>query len=362
MSAPTIAPTSAHTSAQTHASPAFAEIDRPFARITEVADGIIRFDTPVPFRGLRQVNVWLIRDGDGWTQVDCGYGEPRVQEALEEAWRTVLGGKSVTRLIVTHFHPDHSGNCRYISERWNVRPHMTQLEWMCANLAVKDSFTDDIASRARFYARNGAAPEKVAQFDAEVLPYSDGVALPEAARRIADRGTLQIGGDDWHILTGGGHSPDLAGLYCPKRKVYISGDQLLPKITTNVSVWQVEPEADPLGEFMASLERMEERVGADFLVLPSHGDPFQGPNDRIAVLREHHHARLDTVREAIRAHGGTASAGDCLAAMFSRPLDGHQLGFAMGEAIAHLNHLVVLGEAERLVGTDGITRFRLRDR
>src|ERR1700754_5320150 len=105
---------------------------------TEVADGIFWISTPVPFVGLKQVNLWLVRDGDGWTMIDCGYGRPLVREHIEDVWANVLGGRPITRLIVTHFHPDHAGNSGWIAARWGLRPLMSQAEWMTANLARQD--------------------------------------------------------------------------------------------------------------------------------------------------------------------------------------------------------------------------------
>lgn len=315
--------------------------------VSEVADGIVRIDLPVPFRGLRQVNMWLLRDGDGWTMVDCGYGDPLVRVLLESAWADVLGGRPVTRLFVTHFHPDHIGNCRFVCERWGILPTMTQLEWMSANLAVGDGYTDDIQARTAFYRRHGLDETRLARFVSEVVPYSEGVAIPGAYRRIDHGSTLRIGGDDWHVLTGGGHSPDLAGLFSPARQIYIAGDQVLPKITTNVSVWPVEPESDPLAEFIASLARIETAITGAVTVLPSHGEPFKGLHQRIAALRQHHHHRLTLLLTFIIAQPGPTTAGECLDHLFRGQLDGHQLGFAMGEAIAHFNHLANLGKIKR---------------
>ena len=122
---------------------------------TEVADGIFWVSTPVPFVGLKQVNLWLIRDGDGWTMVDCSYGSAMVRELIEAVWAKVLGGRPITQLVVTHFHPDHAGGSGWIAEKWGLRPRMSHIEWLTANLAVLNRNTDHVQSRGTFYRRHG---------------------------------------------------------------------------------------------------------------------------------------------------------------------------------------------------------------
>lgn len=322
----------------------------------EIDDGLIRINLPVPFRGLRQVNLWLLRDGDGWTMIDCGWGDEETRAILETVWRDALGGRPVTRLIVTHFHPDHMGNCRWICDRWSIRPQMTQIEWMAANLALRGLYSDDVDFRVRFFVRNGIEPELLDVFRNGTILYHLGVEIPDDYTRLRDGDTVVIDGSRWRVLTGAGHSPDLATLYDSRRRLYIAGDQLLPQITSNVSVWPSEPCATPLGDFLSSLDRISGEVSDEAVVLPSHREPFRGPGARAREIQAHHEQRLNVLRALLRERG-SVTAGESLPVLFRPNLDGHQISFAMGEALAHLNHLVQLGEIRRIESRDGLIRF-----
>jgi glyoxylase-like metal-dependent hydrolase (beta-lactamase superfamily II) len=325
--------------------------------VVEVADGILWLSTPLPFAGLRQINLWLLADGDGWTMVDCGYGNAPARAVIEAIWASALGGKPITRLVITHFHPDHAGNSAWIAQRWNLLPYMTQGEWFAANIALRDDRETQIERRVAFFRAHGLDPTRIEVFRTGAVLYSAGVELPPAFSRIAAGDVLTIGGESWEILIGEGHSPEHAALYCPARKILISGDQILPTITTNISVWPTEPEGDPLGLFLASGARFARRLDRATLILPSHRRPFRNVHARLAQLAHHHEERLDLI---LRATGTETTAADLISVLFSRALDGHQMGFAMGEAIAHLNHLVTRGVMERVRDASGIIRYRKR--
>jgi len=321
---------------------------------TEVADGIFWVSTPVPFVGLKQVNLWLIRDGDGWTMIDCSYGGSTQRELIETVWARVLGGRPITRLIVTHFHPDHAGGSGWIASKWGLRPRMTQGEWLTANLAVMNRHTDHVQSRGAFYRRHGLDEGRVQRFLSGVVLYSDGVTLPPNYKRIRGDDLIPIGRDRWRVIIGEGHSPEHVSLYCAERKILIAGDQILPTITTNVSTWQVEPELDAVGVFLRTCKTFLDVLHPDTLILPSHRRPFRNVQHRLRQLAVHHAARLNVILD--RAVTETC-AGDLIDVMFTPGLDGHQIGFAMGEAIAHLNHLVTLGHMQ-LIETPASARYR----
>jgi glyoxylase-like metal-dependent hydrolase (beta-lactamase superfamily II) len=330
----------------------------PSGRAFEVAEGVHWVSTPVPFVGLKQVNVWLLRDGDGWTMIDCGYGRDEVRALIEQAWEAVLQGRPVTRLIVTHNHPDHAGNMRWICERWSLRPWMSLGEWQLANLAVLDRDSDNMQQRREFYRRHGLDDARITQFLTEVLPYRAGVQLAPSFRRLCDGDIVKIGGDGWRVITGGGHSPEHVSLYCAERRILIAGDQILPAITTNVSTWPSEPEFDAVGAFLRSCKRFLDILDPDTLILPSHRKPFLNVQHRLRELARHHAARLNLILDN---SGREASAGALIDVLFKPGLDGHQLGFAMGEAIAHLNHLVVLGRMQMLEDKTSVRYHRISD-
>jgi glyoxylase-like metal-dependent hydrolase (beta-lactamase superfamily II) len=320
----------------------------------EVADGIFWMSTPVPFVGLKQVNVWLIRDGDGFTMIDCGYGKPDVKQAIAAGWDQVLGGAPLRRLIVTHFHPDHAGNSGWICEKWGLRPRMSHGEWLTANLAVLNRNTDNLHARASFYLKHGLDNARAESFIRGAVLYSDGVTLPPDHKRLRRGDILVIGEDRWKVIIGEGHSPEHVSLYCAARKILIAGDQLLPNITTNVSTWQVEPEFDAVGAFLATCKLFKNELHPDTHVLPSHRRPFRGVRHLLHTLDEHHAMRLNLILEGT---GRETCGGELLDLLFLPGLDGHQVGFAMGESIAHLNHLVEIGFME-LIETKTQAKYR----
>ena len=338
------------TSAVPHA-PATDGIAFPFAdypaagTATEVAEGIFWISTTVPFVALKQVNLWLLRDGLGWTMIDCGYGKPDVREQLMQTWSSVLGGRPVTRLIVTHFHPDHAGNSGFIADHWNLRPLMSQGEWFTANLAHADKDTDAIKPREDFYRRHGLSEAQIATFTEEVILYKDGVTLPHDYKRLRNGDVVSIGNDRWQVVIGEGHSPEHVSLYCAERRILIAGDQILPAITTNVSTWPGEPEFDAVGAFLATCKKFLDLLAPDTLILPSHRKPFFNVRRRLHDLAEHHADRLNLI---LAGAGRETSAGELIDVLFRSGLDGHQIGFAMGEIIAHLNHLVALGHMQMI--------------
>jgi len=179
--------------------------------------------------------------------------------------------------------------------------------------------------------------------------------VPEAYTRLQYGQQFAIGDVRWRVITGFGHSPEHASLYSEALNVLVSGDMVLPRISTNVSVFAVEPEGNPLQQYLDSLGKFA-GLPEDVLVLPSHGKPFRGLHTRIEQLRQHHLARLAEVLEACRA---PQSAVDIVPIMFRRQLDAHQLSFALGEALAHLHKLWNDGMLKRVTGVDGIIRFQL---
>ena len=260
----------------------------------------------------------------------------------------------ITFLIVTHFHPDHAGNSGWICERWNLRPWMTQAEWLTAQLAAQDRRAGDPAQRMSFYAGHGLSEADQTRMRERGSRYGDGVRLPNSFRRMVDGERIRIGAHDWEVIVGRGHSPEHASLHCPALGLFIAGDQLLPEITTNVSVWPDEPDADSLGQFIDSLQHFARVLPAQTLVLPAHRRPFRGVQARVAQILHHHRERLDQLLSVAQA--APVSVGELLRHLFRGDLDGHQLVFAMGEALAHVNYLEQRGALRRRV-EDGFTRY-----
>ena len=324
----------------------------------KVADGVYWLVTTLPFR-LAAINLWLIDDGDGWTMVDCGFPLPDVRAQIERVWADFLDGRPVHRLIVTHHHPDHLGNCRWICDRWGIVPHITAPEYARGGWFMDRSWEKDRAAFVRFYEQHGLSGTQGAEVRTNWTRYRDHFTpLPPTYHPLEDGQSLAMGGRSWTVMVGHGHSPAQALLHCPEAGLLISGDQILPAISPNVSVFHDAPADDPLSGFLASNRRIAAQCAPDILVLPSHRLPFRGLHVRVAELEDHHRDRLAQLAPVIAA--APRSAMDVLPTLFrTDKLDGHQLGFALGEAVAHLNHLLVQGGAV-LDEREGLIRYRAR--
>ncbi len=323
----------------------------------EVAPGVHWLRMPLPFK-LDHINLWLLDDGEGWTAVDTGINTGEVKDA----WRLVAGrlfaGKPLKRIVVTHFHPDHLGLAGWLAEAHEAPLWMPLAEWTHGRMLSMDT-ADTIGEEfLAFYRRAGFDEDQIEVARGRLGRYGKAVSkIPTSFRRIAEGEVIDIGGRDWRVVVGTGHAPEHACLYCRELNVLISGDQVLPRISPNVSVWPQEPDADPLRLFLQSL-RTFHSLPEDVLVLPSHDWPFRGLHGRLDDLAYHHRERLD---ETLAACARPAAATEVLKRLFSRPLDDHQLFFAIGETLAHLHRLLGEGALERRLGSDGVYRFGRAD-
>jgi glyoxylase-like metal-dependent hydrolase (beta-lactamase superfamily II) len=320
----------------------------------EVAPGVFWLRMALPF-ALDHINLWLLRDGDGWTIVDCGIGNDATRDNWEQIIRTRIGDQPVKRVILTHHHPDHAGLASWLLQRFpGAEMWMTQTEYLAAHALREGRAGYGAEHTAALFARNGLDGERLAALGRQGNRYLSLVPdFPRAYHRLLDGAVQRVGGHDWRMMVGYGHSPEHASLYCESLGVLISGDMLLPRISTNVSVPAIEPHADALGLFLASLERYLP-LPARTLVLPSHGLPFRGMNERIAQLQEHHKLRLEELLEACEA---PKAAAEVLGVLFRRQLDTHQTFFAMGEAMAHLHYLHLAGRLVRSEDADRVLRY-----
>ena len=328
-------------------------------RTLEVAPGVRWLRMALPFQ-LDHINLWLLRDEidgtAGWTIVDCGITNDATRAAWEEIFAHELQGLPVLRVIVTHMHPDHMGLAHWLTERWQVRLWVSATDYNAARMASSGLAAIGGEATARFMASHGLTdPDAQAQIKARTNYYASMVPqVPAHYRRLLDGATLQVGGHAWTCHVGYGHAPEHMSLHCPALGVLISGDMVLPRISTNVSVHEGEPEANPLTLYLDSLRRML-ALPADALVLPSHGRPFRGLHVRVAQLVAHHDERFADVMAACSE--APQHAAGLLMLLFRRQLDLHQTTFAMGESVAHLNALWLRGDLVRRLDADGIFRF-----
>lgn len=332
-----------------------------------VAPGVFWVRMPLPF-ALDHINLWLLRDTldgrEGWTVIDSGIASAEIRQYWEQIFAHELEGLPVLRVLCTHFHPDHLGLADWICRggdhaRWNVRLWMTLGEYTMGRLMAdsRGSSAGGEAAAVHFANHGLSAPEDLAQIRERAGYFSKLVpAVPSQYRRLREADLVPLGGRQWRVITGFGHSTEHCALYCDALKLMISGDMVLPRISTNISVSDLEPEGNALALYLESLCRYEE-LPADTMTLPSHGKPFRGLHTRITQLRDHHVARLQEVRDACAV--SPHSAVDIVPIMFKRKLDLHQMTFALGEALAHLHLLWHAGELMRTKGEDGVYRFAL---
>jgi glyoxylase-like metal-dependent hydrolase (beta-lactamase superfamily II) len=312
---------------------------------------------PLPF-ALDHINVWLAEEANGHALIDCGIGDAATRTLWESHFATTLAGRPITRIVATHCHPDHVGNAQWLAARFGAPVAMTCAEFMTAHALRGQHSGFELAATIALFARHGMTAEHLAAMERRGNRYGRGVPeLPSAYDRLIDGDDIAFGGARWRVVEGHGHSPEHASLWSAERGVLISGDMLLPKISTNVSISPASPDSDPLRRFLDSLAAFES-LPADTLVLPSHGLPFRGIAVRVAQLRAHHRARLAELASAVRDAGAPMSAHAAVPVLFAgRELDAQQRFFAMGETIAHLNHLWHAGSIERRVDGDGAIRF-----
>jgi len=321
-----------------------------------VAPGVAWLRMPLPFK-LDHINLWLLDDGDGWTLVDTGIDSDDVRDAWQQIEQLRFADKPPKRLIVTHFHPDHVGLAGWLAERFDIPLWMPLGEWTQGRMHSLDTAETIGDSYRRFYKSAGFDETMLDAVEKRMGRYGQSISpIPAHFHRISHGDNIQVGDYHWRVIVGTGHAPEHACLYCEQLGVLISGDQVLPRISPNVSVWPQEPDANPLQQFLASLDNFRD-LPEDSLVLPSHDWPFRGLHGRLDDLAGHHRDRLDET-EGLCAEPATGV--EVLRGLFKRELDNHQLFFAIGESLAHLHHLASEGRVERRVDGEGVYRFQRR--
>ncbi|MEO8937897.1 MAG: MBL fold metallo-hydrolase [Burkholderiaceae bacterium] len=352
--------------------PQEAELDYPFAdalpepgRKREIAPGVYWIRKPLPF-ALDHINLWLLRDRfdgrDGWTVIDCGIASDTTRGLWEQVIENQLDGLPIVRILCTHMHPDHLGNAAWLQRRMppdrQAPLWMTLGEYAMGRLLQAGLPGTDGPDVVAHYVAHGMVDEaSLASLGSRSGYFSRLVPdMPMHYRRIVDGEAIAIGDDTWHVITGFGHSPEHAALHAQQADILISGDMLLPRISTNVSVHAMEPEANPVQHFVDSIRRFS-FLSDDAMVLPSHGRPFRRARRRVEQLVAHHDARL---AEVLAHCASPRTAADIVPIMFRRPLDTHQLFFAFGEALAHLHALWYAGSLVRERDAGGVYRFTAR--
>lgn len=321
----------------------------------EIAPGVHWVRMPLPF-ALKWINLWLIADGDGWTIVDTGVATEQSREHWRAIFDATLKGKPVTRVICTHMHPDHMGLAGWICRKFGAELWMSRLEYITGRMLVADTGREAPEEGVKFYRAAGWDEDALDSYKVRFGGFGKGVSrIPDAYRRMVDGETISIGGRAWKVVTGHGHSPEHVCLWQEELKLFISGDQVLPRISSNVSVFPTEPDGDPLKDWIESCHKLRETLPADLLVLPSHNEPFIGVHDRLTALIDGHERALARVLSRLKQQPRRAL--DLFVALFGRKIGPDLLNMATGEAIAHANCLIGRGLARRTTDANGVVFY-----
>ena len=318
---------------------------------------------------LDHVNAWAIKDdiegGEGWAVVDCGL---HTDDTIA-AWRTLFasattqkGGQGrLTRVLITHMHPDHVGMAGWLTQKFECRLWMTQLEYLNCRVLMADTGQEAPSDALGFYHRAGWSQTAIGHYKTRFGNFGKRIfALPQSYRRVVDGEEIRIGKHLWRVVVGTGHSPEHACYHCPDLKLLISGDQVLPRISSNVSVHPTEPDANPMQEWLSSIEKIKRAVPDNVLVLPSHHDCFRGLHARLDYLAASQLRTLDRLKKTLLER---KRAVDVFAALFGRAIDeadGGLLHLATGESTACLNYLWHRGEISRELDDAGVAWYQMR--
>jgi len=320
-----------------------------------VAPGVLWMRLPLPM-ALDHVNVYALDDGAGWTIIDTGFASKRSRAIWEKLLAGPLQGRPVTRVIVSHHHPDHVGLAGWFIQN-GATLCMPRTGWLMARMLTLDVQDVPNAESLAFYKRAGMDPDVLDGRRTErPFNFADCVTpLPLGYTRLIDANTITIGGRTWDIRMGGGHAPEHATFWSRDDNLVIGGDQLLPSISPNLGVYPTEPDADPVTDWLQSCEAFLAFAQTDQLVLGGHKLPFTGLPLRLRQLIDNHHGALDRLRAHLTE---PRSAGECFMPLFKRQIKGGEYGLALVEAVAHLNHLHQAGLATRVLRPDGAWGFQ----
>jgi glyoxylase-like metal-dependent hydrolase (beta-lactamase superfamily II) len=317
----------------------------------EIAPGIHWVRMRLPMQ-LNHINLWLLEDGDGWTVVDTGIKDETTKEAWDKLFAGPMQGRPIKRVIVTHLHPDHVGLAGWLVRKFNVQLWMTRTDYLTCRTLVADTGQEAPQEGVKFYRAAGFPEDQLEMYKTRFGGFGRGVyRLPNGFRRMQEGDRIPIGNCVWEIVVGRGHAPEHACLWCREENIFISGDQLLPRISSNVSLFPTEPEANPLQDWLDSCSKLKTLLPKDILVLPSHNEPFRGAPLRLQELIDGHEEGMDKVHELCAE---PKRAVDVFPALFRAKITSGNFGMATGESLAHLNCMIARGQIAKEADKDGV--------
>ncbi|MEO0343844.1 MAG: MBL fold metallo-hydrolase [Pseudomonadota bacterium] len=333
-------------------------VDPPEAgEVTQIADGVFWLRIPLPM-ALNHVNVYVLDDGDGWCVVDTGYNTNKTKEIWETLLSGAFKGKPVTKVVLTHHHPDHIGLVGWFQARGAklITTRTAYLMGRMLTLDVQDRWPEETVN---FY-RSAGVPQSILEAKANSKPFNFSDMVHPIAlgfHRLAEGDEIAIGGRSWQVHTTGGHAPEHLTLWSKDDPIVIAGDQIILGISPNIGVYPTEPEADPVEDWIESCSRLKTYANRDQFVLSGHKLPFTGLPKRLDQMIENHHSALERLRIFLTDPKTAAESFDVL---FGRMIGEPEFGLALVEAMAHMNHLWHLGEVTRVMDTNGAYRFQMK--
>ncbi len=316
----------------------------------EVATGVLWLRLPLPMK-LDHVNVYAFDEGDSWTIIDTGFSSKKTKAIWTDLLAGPLGDKPVSRVVVTHHHPDHIGLAGWFQTEHGAELVTTRTAWLTARMLTLDAQETPASETLAFYRLSGMDREIYDKRAAErPFNFADIVdPLPLGFTRIKQGDQITIGGRVFDVHMGNGHAPEHATFWSRDDNLVIAGDQILSSISPNVGVYATEPMADPIGEWLEACERLAPMGREDHLVLGGHKLPFTGLPTRMRQLIDNHHGAL---KRLIKFIDTPKSASECFPTLFKRKIGEGEYGLALVEAVAHLSHLYQEGLATRVLRAD----------
>ena len=330
------------------------EINKPkFGELTKIASDLYWAHFELPFR-LNHVNLFLMDTPEGILILDAGLKSDHSEEHWEALLNGPLKSKKFAGLLITHYHPDHIGMAGWLQKKLNIKCLTTEKELFTAK-TFRSMPDDEYAKLFRnVFVRAGMSEEDIIAKGPATRLYKNRVyELPDF--EIIKAGHEIVSNDGkWKVRTDSGHSPEHISLLDKERKLYLSGDFLLPRISPNISDNFFDPLDDRLGEYLKYLNEIQE-IGSETSVFPCHDWPFKEGMQRAKDLIKHHNHRLSLILEALNKKSITIM--DSISIIFDRKIGDEQMHFAIGEARAHLIHLDVTGQVRSEVDDRGTVHY-----
>jgi glyoxylase-like metal-dependent hydrolase (beta-lactamase superfamily II) len=318
---------------------------------TEIADGVFWLRFALPMKGLDHINLWALKDNDGWVVVDTGIANKDSKDIWKSHFKALMGGRPIDRVICTHLHPDHVGLAGWMCRKFGAPLLMTRGEYFLCRILAADTGQAAPQEGLNFYRKAGYTDEQLELYKLRFGGFGKAISpMPKAYDRLTDGEVGLIGGREWRVVIGSGHSPEHACLWCPELNICLTGDQLLPNISSNVSVWPTESEANPLEDWIQSCHKLKRVLPEDVLVCPAHGIPFRGAHKRLDKLIEHHEKALERLHKFCET---PRLATQVYSVLFRRAINDRNRIMAVGESIAHLNCLKNRGLVTRRLNDAG---------